>query len=108
MIKVISAARRHPDLLEERFKSLMRVEHAPLIAQMPNLSGYVVNFAISGVPAPWDVVVELTFPDQAAFQQALASEAGQKALTHMRELVDMGTVVSGIFEVVGDATAEPR
>lgn len=86
----------------EEFKRKMREEHAPLVAAFPKLGSYSMHFALAGTPAPWDIVVELTFPDVPAFQAALASGAGQTALAHMRELVEMSTVASGVFEG-GDA-----
>ena len=99
MIKVISAARRNPELSASEFKHQMRVDHAPLIARMPGVAGYVVNFAAGSGPTPWDAVVELTFEDESAFKLAIGSDAGQEALVHMRKLVDVTTIQSGIFEV---------
>jgi uncharacterized protein (TIGR02118 family) len=102
MIRVISAARRKSDLNFEDFRRKMREEHAPLVAGFPGLVDYTMHFALGVPPSPWDVVVELTFPDVQAFEAALASAAGQAALAHMRELVEMSSVLSGVFEA-GDA-----
>jgi uncharacterized protein (TIGR02118 family) len=98
MITVISTARRKPDLSMEDLRRKMREEHAPLVARFPGLGNYTMHFALDGMPSPWDVVVELTFPDVQSFRAALASSAGQEALAHMRELVEMSTVLSGVFE----------
>lgn len=104
MIKVISAARRNPRLSVDEFRRAMRVDHAPLMAQMPGLLSYVVNFPITGVACPWDAVVELGFEDPATFQAALASSVGQRSLSHMREIVDPASIQSGVFEVSADAS----
>ena len=81
----------------------MREEHAPLVARMPGLLSYVVNLPLGGGPCPWDAVVELGFQSPAAFQGALASAEGQRAFAHMREMVDMPSVQSGVFEAIADA-----
>lgn len=107
MIRVISVARRRSDLSFEEFRRKMREEHAPLVARFPALGDYAMHFALGVAPSPWDVVVELVFPDVPAFEAALASAAGQVALAHMRELVEMNTVQSGIFEGGDAAQALP-
>lgn len=106
MIKVISGARRNPALSDEEFQRKMREEHLPLVARFPGLVEYVVHFAVG--KAPWDSVVELVFPSEQAFHAALASPEGQAAFAHMRELIDLGTVQSGVFEVVGGLGGAPR
>jgi len=105
MITIISAARRNKDLTFHDFKRAMQVEHAPLVARFPALHSYVVRCAVEGVSCPWDVVVELCFPDQAAFQRALASPEGQRALEHMRQIIDMTSIQSGVFEELADESA---
>lgn len=108
MIIVISAARRSAALTSEAFKHAMQVEHAPLVARFPALQSYRMRFALENTKAPWDVVVELRFPDQAAFQQALASPEGQQALEHMRQIVDVASIQSGMFEELPDAATGAR
>ena len=105
MITVISAARRSNALTFSDFKRAMQLEHAPLVARFPALHRYVVRYAVEGASCPWDVVVELSFPDQAAFQRALASPEGQRALEHMRQIIDMSSIQSGVFEELADANA---
>ena len=100
MIKVISGARRHNDVSASEFERRMLVEHAPLVARLPGLEHYVVNVAATEQGAPWDAVVELGFPDEAAFKSALASPAGQEVLSHMRTLVDVETIQSGTFRAL--------
>jgi hypothetical protein len=105
MITIISAARRNPSLSFEAFKRVMQVEHAPLVARFPRLEGYRVRFAVDATKSPWDVVVELRFSDHGAFELALASAEGQRALEHMRKVVDVSTIQSGVFVELADASA---
>jgi uncharacterized protein (TIGR02118 family) len=105
MIKVISGARRHPRLSGEDFRRAMCDDHAPLVARMPGVLSYVINLPFAGAQSAWDAVVELCFQDSAAFQGALASPEGQRSLAHMREIVDISSVQSGVFEVLADAAS---
>jgi uncharacterized protein (TIGR02118 family) len=105
MIKIISAARRSSGLSLDELKRAMKEEHAPLVARFPALQSYCVSYSVAGASNPWDVVVELRFPSQEAFQAALASPAGKEALAHMRTIVDMASIQSGVFEELEDDSA---
>lgn len=62
------------------FRRYYEQTHLPIALTMPGLQGYRYSFAIEGLgaPSPYFCVFEGDFADKAAFDAALASDAGQR------------------------------
>lgn len=82
MIKSIALLRRRADLSREAFIAYYEQQHAPLILSlMPGIVDYRRNFATfdgafvndGAAPFDFDVVTELWFADQAAYDAAIAA-----------------------------------
>ena len=96
MFKVIFLVKRRPDLSVEAYQSYSTDTHAPLVAVLPGLRRYVVNYAVTadGGDAPaHDGVIELWFDTPGDFEAALGSEAGQRALADQANFLDTSASV---------------
>ncbi|WP_219460775.1 EthD family reductase [Nonomuraea rhizosphaerae] len=76
--------------------------HAPLAAELPGLRAYTATRpgpSADGGSAPYHLVAILTWDDEAAFNAAMASEAGQAAVADLANFAGAGvTVLSGPSE----------
>lgn len=91
MLKVLFFAHKRPDLSHEEFRRYAREVHAALVARLPGLRRYVVDFTVSdpGGPPPFcDGVAELWFDHAEAFNDALSSPAGIEALADQPNFLD--------------------
>lgn len=105
MTKLIFVARKRPDLSDDAFVTYWRTIHAPLVAKLPGLCGYVVNPLIVAptLNPPCDGIGEMWFATQATMQEALASEEGQHMVASVKQFctAESGTVVVEEFIIVG-------
>ncbi|HTK35098.1 MAG TPA: EthD family reductase [Caulobacteraceae bacterium] len=64
----------------DRFRRYYEESHLPLARTMPGLTASRHSFAVEGLgeASPWFCIWEGDFADRAAFEAAVASEAGQK------------------------------
>jgi len=77
--KITFLRKKSSQMSQQEFVDHYLQTHIPLVSKIPNLRGYVLNFAKSENPA-YDVVAELWFDNEADFQAGLQSEAGKAAL----------------------------
>jgi uncharacterized protein (TIGR02118 family) len=82
MIKTIAFLKRKAGLSRAQFIDYYETRHAPLILSIaPQVCDYRRNFLVSegaitpagSTPLAYDVVTELWYPDEAAFQAAMAA-----------------------------------
>lgn len=68
---------RREDMSHEEFAEYWREEHAPLVAEMPDVERYSIGLPRDPADSAYDGVAELYFEDMAALAAAWGSEAGQ-------------------------------
>jgi len=91
MLKAMFFVHRRSDLSGDAFRRHCREVHAPLIARLPGLRRYVLDFTVSdpGGPALFcDGVAELWFDDAEALHEALSSAAGAAVLADQSSFLD--------------------
>ena len=82
------------------FERRYRLEHAPMVMEIPGLKKFVAAQAI-GSPdgaAPYQRVAELYFDSIESLQSGLASAGGQAAVAHAMEISTGGPPVVFIAE----------
>jgi uncharacterized protein (TIGR02118 family) len=92
MLKFVVVLYRRPDLPVERFREILRGEHARMAERIPGLRKYVQNHV---EPDPnrrhpgWDAVVELYWDDWTSMETAWATPEGREATQHLQEFADL-------------------
>jgi uncharacterized protein (TIGR02118 family) len=92
MLKFIVVLYRKPDIPVERFRAILRDEHATMAQQISGLRRYVQNHVESDPHRPhpgWDAVVELYWDDWPSMEAAWQTPQGQAATNHLMEFVDL-------------------
>ena len=90
----------------DAFKSYQLNTHVPLALSLPGLIDYRLTFFPPGHDGeqPVDAIAEVTFGSQHAYEAAMASEAGQKALADLPNMLDL-TSVTVLTAKTGDMYA---
>ena len=78
MFKVMILLKRNQALDYASFKSHWLENHATLVRQLPGIRKAVFNFATDNGRGEFDAVSELWFDNEEEFNDAYASEIGQK------------------------------
>jgi len=93
--------KKKPGMTFEAFRSYETDVHAPLAMALPGLQTYRLTFfpPSEDGPQPYDAMASLTFDSEAAHDAALASDAGQRALADLPNVVD----VSAMFRLSAGA-----
>jgi len=78
----------------EAFKSHELKTHAPLALSLPGLKDYrlVIIAPAGATPQTVDAIVQVVFDSPAAYEAAMASPEGQKALADLPNMLDMSAV----------------
>lgn len=96
MFKVVFLVKRREGMSREAYQAYSTERHAPIVAGLPGIRRYVVNYSQVG-PADdepaYDGIVELWFDHQGDFETALASERGQQALADQPNFLDVSRTV---------------
>lgn len=96
--KAIFLCTKKADLTQDAFMDYSIQTHVPLVLKIPNLRGYVVNFAKPEVNDPaYDAVVELWFDSEQDFMSGLQSSEGQAAVADQVNFLE-GTPFFNGFE----------
>lgn len=79
----------------EAFKAHQLDTHVPLALSLPGLLDYKLTFfpPNNGESQPVDAIAEVTFGNQHAYEAAMASEAGQRALADLPNMLDLNSVM---------------
>lgn len=87
--------KKNPDLSWEAFRSYEMETHAPLAMNLPGLQAYRLSFFPPSEDGsqPYDAMATVTFESRAAHDAALASEAGQRALADLPNVIDPSTML---------------
>ncbi|MBK9738533.1 MAG: EthD family reductase [Actinobacteria bacterium] len=79
MFKAMIMLTRRADMSHEEFTRWWLDEHVPLASALPNVRKVILNVVDVGYDeAGFDGISELWFDSQDAFEQAYASEVGQR------------------------------
>ena len=92
MLKFVVVLYRRPAIPAERFRGILRNEHAALAQRLPGLRKYVQNHVVSDSHRKhpgWDAVVELYWDDGPSMEAAWLTPEGQAATDHLAEFVDL-------------------
>ena len=81
MLKMIAVLKRRPGMSFEAFQTYYETRHVPLVKSImrDNLQAYIRNYVDQGSPFPvgvavdFDCISEFHYPDQAAFEAAVAA-----------------------------------
>jgi len=101
MVKFMVVLYRRPDLSVERFRAILRGEHAEMAEQLPGLRRYVHDLVAADPTRKhpgWDAVVELYWDDRPTMEAAWASPEGRRATDHLAEFVDLSRSTWGIVD----------
>ncbi|WP_416896420.1 MAG: EthD family reductase [Minwuia sp.] len=79
----------------DAFKAYQLDTHVPLALSLPGLIDYRLTFfpPYGGDDQPVDAIAEVTFGNQHAYEAAMASEAGQRALADLPNMLDLTAVI---------------
>ena len=79
----------------DAFRSHQLDTHVPLALSLPGLLAYRLTFFPPGHdgPQPVDAIAEVTFGSQHAYEAAMASEAGQRAMADLPNMLDLNSVM---------------
>jgi uncharacterized protein (TIGR02118 family) len=92
VFKVMFFLHRRSDLSVEEFGQYSKATHVPLVARVPGLKRYIVNYTVAnpmGADAACDAVAELSFESPEGFQAALTTDEGKAALADQPNYLDM-------------------
>jgi uncharacterized protein (TIGR02118 family) len=92
MIKFVVVLYRRPDVSIERFREVLRGDHARMAEALPGLVKYVQNHVAEDATRPhpgWDAVIELYWIDKAAMEVAWRSRQGKESTEHLQEFADL-------------------
>jgi len=92
MLKFMVVLYRRPDVSLERFRAVLREEHARMAEEIPGLRRYVQNHVEDDPDRPhpgWDAVVELYWDDWTSMESAWQTPQGRAATDHLKEFVDL-------------------
>jgi uncharacterized protein (TIGR02118 family) len=107
MIKLMVVVRRRKDLTHQEFRTYYETRHAPLAQKLfPQISHYRRSYVVPGtvrgsvgiasVNFDYDVVTEMGFADQAAFDAFLATaaqpEMGAQMAMDEAQFMDRGSI----------------
>ena len=101
MFKAMFFLFRRSDLSTEEFLRYGREVHVPIVARVPGLERYVMNYTAmnpNGVEQACDAVAELWFTSAESFQAALGSAEGAAALADQANFIDTSRTYPLIME----------
>ena len=91
MYKVVILLKRRDDMTAAAFKHWWLQQHAPLARQLPGLRQAVFNLVTGEDNPAFDGISELRFDSPGAFEQAYASDLGQRvaadSLAHVSQRI---------------------
>lgn len=93
--------KKKPGMSYDAFRSHETDVHAPLVMELPGLQAYRLTFFQPSQEGSqtYDAMATVTFESEAAHDAALASDAGQRALADLPNVVD----VSAMFRLSAGA-----
>lgn len=77
MHALVVAFDKQPEMSTESFRRYYREEHAPIVRDLPNLSGYQVLFPDDPDKSQYDGIAFLQFENASALSEAMASETAE-------------------------------
>jgi uncharacterized protein (TIGR02118 family) len=92
MLKFLVMLYRRPDVPVERFREILRGEHAAMAESLPGLRKYVQNHVAPDATRPhpgWDAVVELYWDDWPSMEAAWQTPEGQRSTAQLEDFVDL-------------------
>jgi len=92
MVKFAVVLYRRPDLSIERFRTILKGDHARMAQELPGLARYVQNHVVEDASRRhpgWDAVIELWWNGRAEMEAAWQSPAGRRATEHLAEFADL-------------------
>jgi uncharacterized protein (TIGR02118 family) len=98
MIKVLFCLNRKEGMTHREFGEYWYHEHADLVTEMPNLQRYNLGFPDNPEAFPYDGMAELYFEDVDALDEAMASEAGERAATDIENFADTDDMFQLVVE----------
>lgn len=98
MLKVLFCLNRKEGMTHEEFGEYWYYEHAELVTEMPNLKKYTLAFPDDPDEAAYDGMAELYFEDMAAVEEALDSEAGERAAADVANFADIDDMLQFVVE----------
>ncbi len=107
--KVTFFSTRKADMTQQEFMTYAIEQHAPLVMKIPNLRGYVSNFADPDYKNPtYDAIVELWFDSEEDFQQALQSTEGSAAIEDQKNFLASTPLFLAVQERTLIVPSRPR
>lgn len=91
MIKMVDLLVRRDGYTHEEFVERWQGEHAAIAKDLPGLRRYGTSVPTDPERADFDGVLELYFDDQAALNEAFASEVGEAVQADAAEFIDVQT-----------------
>ena len=97
--------KRKTGMSHDAFRAYQLDTHVPLALALPGLQTYRLSFLppLDGTDQAADALVEVTFASADAYESAMASEEGQRALADLPNMLDMEsmTILTGVEHYVG-------
>lgn len=86
--------KKKDDMSFDAFRAHQLHTHVPLALKLPGLRGYRLTFypPNDGMRQAVDAIAQVTFADAAAYEAAMASPQGQRALADLPNMLDMDAV----------------
>ena len=98
MTELIVAFEKREDMTTEEMREYYHETHAPIVRELPNLTGYDVTFPSDPDRSPYDGVARLQFPDGAAMGEAMDTETAEEMQADAANFADPDSMI----QIVGD------
>lgn len=98
MTTLIVAFEKRAGMSTEELRTYYREEHAPLVAELPNLEEYEVTFPSDPARSPYDGLARMRFADSGAMREAMASETADEMEADAANFADPASLV----QIVGE------
>lgn len=90
MITLVEFLVRNDEYNHEEFAKRWQGDHADIAHDLPNLKRYSTSVPVNPDDAEYDGVLELTFEDGHALNEAFQSDVGQEVQADAAEFTDPG------------------
>jgi uncharacterized protein (TIGR02118 family) len=96
--ELVVAFEKRADLTTEELRDYYHAEHAPIVRELPNLTGYRVTFPSDPDRSPYDGIARLQFADGAAMAEAMDTEVADRMEADAANFADPDSLV----QIVGE------
>lgn len=99
MHALLVAFDKQSEMSTESFRTYYQEEHAPIVRDLPNLSGYQVLFPDEPQQSEYDGIAFLQFESADAMSEAMASETAERMQADGANFVDQESLTQVVGQI---------